>query len=99
MKPNITQTAWQSEVLHMLEENKSLLEVTTASRLEFDADQVLNRYWELAGLGPDVTKGNILGQLKALDALREEQTSALAGIPTKQLPLSEIYRSEWMDES
>jgi hypothetical protein len=99
MKPNITQTAWQSEVLHMLEENKSLLEVTTASRLEFDPDQVLNRYWELARLGPDETKGNILGQLKALDALREEQTSALTRKPTKQFRLNGIYRAAWMAES
>ncbi len=83
----------------MPEENKSALEVKTASRLEFDADQVLNRYWELARLGPDETKGNVMGQLKALDALREEQTSALARIPTKQLPLHEIYQSEWMEES
>jgi hypothetical protein len=99
MKPNITQTAWQSEVLRMLEENKSLLEVKTATRLEFDPDQVLNRYWELARLGPDETKGNILGQLKALDALREEQASALTGKPTKQFRLSGIYRAAWMAES
>ena len=83
----------------MLEENKSLLEVTTASRLEFDPDQVLNRYWELARLGADETKGNILGQLKALDALREEQTSALTRIPTKQFRLNGIYRAAWMPES
>ena len=83
----------------MLEENKSLLEVKTASRLEFDPDQVLDRYWDLARLGPDETKGNILGQLKALDALREEQTSALATIPTKQFRLNGVYRAAWMAES
>jgi hypothetical protein len=83
----------------MLEENKSLLEVTTASRLEFDPDQVLNRYWELARLGPDETKGNILGQLKALDALREEQTCAPTRSPTKQFRLNGVYRSAWMAES
>jgi hypothetical protein len=99
MKPNITQTACQSEVLCMPEENNSLLEVKTATRLEFDPDQVLNRYWELARLGPDETKGNILGQLKALDALREEQTSALTSKPTKQFRLNGIYRAAWMAES
>ncbi len=83
----------------MLKENKFSLEVTTASRLEFDADQVLNRYWELARLDPDATKGNILGQLKALDALREEQTSALARIPTDQSRPNGIYRAAWMAES
>jgi hypothetical protein len=99
MKPNITQTALQSEVLHMLEENKSVLEAKTASRLEFDPHQVLNRYWELARLGPDKTRGNILGQLKALDSLREEQTSALTRFPTNQVRLNGIYRAAWMAES
>ena len=77
----------------MPEENNSRVSV-----LEFDRDQVLNRYWELAKLGSEVTKGNITGQLKALDALREE----LAGKPkdtAKRLPSQKIYRSEWMDES
>ena len=77
----------------MPEENNSRVSV-----LEFDRDQVLNRYWELAKLGSEVTKGIITGQLKALDALREE----LAETPknaTKRLPSYGIYRSEWMDES
>jgi hypothetical protein len=99
MKPNITQTAWQSEVLRVLEENKSLMEVKTATRLEFDPDQVPSRYWELAMLGPDEAKGNILGKLKALDALRKEQASAITGKPTKQFRLNGIYRAAWMAES
>ena len=77
----------------MPEENNSRVSV-----LEFDRDQVLNRYWELAKLGSEVTKGNITGQLKALDALREE----LAEKPkdaAKGMPSQRIYRSEWMDES
>jgi hypothetical protein len=77
----------------MPEENNSRVSV-----LEFDRDQVLNRYWELAKLGSEVTKGNITGQLKALDALREE----LAEKPkdaAKGMPSQKIYRSEWMDES
>ncbi len=83
----------------MLTQNKSSLGAKTASQLEFDSDQVLNRYWELARLAPDVTKGNIAGQLKALDALREEQTAAPVKKPTKQLRLNAIYRSAWMAES
>jgi hypothetical protein len=93
MKPNITQTARQSEVLRMPEENNSRV-----SALEFDRDQVLNRYWELAKLNSEVTKGNITGQLKALDALRE----GLAEKPknaTKRMPSQGFYRSEWKHES
>jgi hypothetical protein len=78
-------------------ENKS-----RESALEFDRDQVLNRYWELAKLNSELTKGNITGQLKALDALREE----LALVPVEK-PRSlverthsqEVYRSGWMRES
>ena len=40
--------------------------------LKFDRNQILNRYWDLADLDPEKTKGNILGQLKALDSLCEE---------------------------
>ena len=35
-------------------------------------DQVLSKYWELANLRPEETKGSITGQLKALDSLCEE---------------------------
>jgi len=59
----------------MPEENNSRVSV-----LEFDRDQVLNRYWELGQTGPrKVTKGNITGQLKALDALREELAGEAEG--------------------
>ena len=47
----------------MLQLNKSL---------KFDRNQILNRYWDLADLDPEKTKGNILGQLKALDSLCEQ---------------------------
>ena len=67
--------------------------------LKIDRNQILNRYWELANLDPEKTKGNILGQLKALDALREEQTSALTRIPTTQLRPNGIYRAAWRAES
>ncbi len=40
--------------------------------LKFDRNQILNKYWDLADLDPEKTKGNILGQLKALDSLCEE---------------------------
>ncbi len=45
---------------------------STATGLKIDRDQILARYWELANLTPEETKGNITGQLKALDALCEE---------------------------
>ena len=68
--------------------------------LKFDRDQVLNRYWELATLDSDETKGNILGQLKALDSLCEELAQAeKPGVPTKPTPMPNIYQSSWMPKS
>ena len=80
----------------MPEENNSRVSV-----LEFDRDQVLNRYWELAKLDSEVTKGNITGQLKALDSLCEELAlEKPRGVAARNARASqEIYRSEWMDES
>ena len=66
--------------------------------LKFDRNQILNKYWDLADLDPEKTKGNILGQLKALDALREELA---AGDKPRQprLPEPDIYRAAWMPEA
>jgi hypothetical protein len=68
--------------------------------LKIDRNQILNRYWELANLTPEQTKGNITGQLKALAALWELLRSAPAEKPkpaAKPLPEVEIYRSGWLN--
>ena len=74
----------------MLPENKVL---------QFDRDQILNRYWELAKLDSDKTKGSITGQLKALDSLCQELAQTQAAKPRKTLHAPEIYRSAWRKES
>ena len=68
--------------------------------LKIDRNQILTRYWHLANLEPEKTKGNISGQLEALDALCELLGPALAEKPkaaAKPLPEVEIYRSGWMN--
>ena len=68
--------------------------------LEFDRNQILNRYWELANLDENQTKGNIMGQLKALDSLCEELApQAKPKTSAKQAAPPEIYRAAWMPES
>lgn len=65
--------------------------------LKFDRNQILNRYWELAELDPEKTKGNILGQLKALDSLCEELAAGdQPKSPATRAPEPEIYRAAWM---
>jgi hypothetical protein len=61
-------------------------------------EQILRKYWDLANLDPEVTKGNITGQLKALDSLREELVLPRPGIADKEKvqAVQEIYQSAWL---
>jgi hypothetical protein len=72
-------------------------------RRSLDREQVLDRLWELANLPPDMTRGSITGQVKAISmiiamenfipdrrALASENKSAPAPAPAK------IYKSEWL---
>jgi hypothetical protein len=67
--------------------------------LHFDRNQILNRYWELANLDTEETKGNILGQLKALDSLCEQLPAPPAEKPRQGPHAVSIYRSGWMKET
>jgi hypothetical protein len=68
--------------------------------LEFDRNQILNRYWELANLDENQTKGNITGQLKALDSLCEELAQPGKPKPAaKPAAAPEIYRAAWMPKA
>ena len=70
-------------------------------RLSLDREQVLNRLWEIANLSPEMTRGSITGQVKALSmivamqnfipnprAVSSEKKSAPA-------PAPQIYASAW----
>lgn len=72
----------------------TLKEESTAPGLKIDHDQILRKYWELANLSPEETKGNIMGQLKALDSLCQELH--LRPADTNRSGKPEIYRSAWM---
>jgi|GEM_PF-5847860 len=62
--------------------------------------EILRKYWELANLDPEVTKGTITGQLKALDSLCEELALEESGDdPSTSRPQQQIYRSAWLRES
>jgi hypothetical protein len=60
-------------------------------------EQILAKYWELANLNPEITKGTITGQLKALDSLWQELASEDAGEDDGAgLPSQQVYRSAWL---
>jgi hypothetical protein len=68
--------------------------------LKFHRNDVLNKYWDLALLDPETTKGSILGQLKALDALCEELAEGNKPKHTaSHLPEPDIYRATWLPEA
>ncbi len=76
------------------------MKLVSNKALEFDRNQILNRYWELANLDEDKTKGNITGQLKALDSLCEELAQPGKPKPAaKPVAAPEIYRAGWMPEA
>jgi hypothetical protein len=65
---------------------------------EVGRDQILGRYWELANLDPKETKGNITGQIKALDSICEQ----LPLVPVekhKRVRTLDVYQSGWMNRS
>jgi hypothetical protein len=71
-------------------------------RLNPDREQVLARLWEIANLSPDMTRGSVTGQVKAVSmiiamenfipnrhAVSSEEKSAPAAVP-------QIYKSAWL---
>ncbi len=71
-------------------------------RLNLDREQVLNRLWEIANLSPEMTRGSVTGQVKALSiivamenfipdrrAISSEKKSAPPPVH------AEIYASAW----
>src|ERR1700722_9339081 len=87
MEPNITRMTLPTEI-HLV------------PSLKFNRNDVLNKYWDLAGLDPEKTKGNILGQLKALDLLCEELAQGeKPRPPATPDPDPDIYRAGWMPQA
>jgi hypothetical protein len=73
-------------------------------RLNLDRKQVLNRLWEIANLGPEMTRGSITGQVKALSMIvamenfipdRHALSSEKKSTPA---PTAQIYKSAWLRE-
>ena len=100
-KPRVR--AYMAEHRAALREKLVLEESEGLRKLNVGRDKVLERLWELATLPPDVTRGNINGQLKAIAMF-----SAMGGLfpatpeaQPEQPPVpppvkAEIYVSEWL---
>lgn len=58
--------------------------------------EILHKYWELANLDPEATKGTITGQLKALELLADQLDWASDASEGRATPPA-IYRAAWLD--
>jgi hypothetical protein len=82
-------------------DSKNVSKRRTRESEVFSRRQILRKYWDLANLDPEVTKGNITGQLKALDSLREELVLSHPPAAEKEKTgdSQEIYQSAWLRSS
>ena len=72
-------------------------------RLTLDREQVLDRLWQLANLDPEMTRGSITGQVKAISmivAMENFIPDRRAVSAEKKSPLApaQIYTSAWLRE-
>jgi len=71
-------------------------------RFHLGREQVLDRLWELASLGPEITRGSITGQVKAISmivAIEGLIPDRRAGSAEKPPPTkAQIYEAEWHRE-
>jgi hypothetical protein len=74
-------------------------------RLNLGREQVLARLWEIANLSPEMTRGSITGQVKALSMIvaiqglipdRRAGSSEKTSAPPPDHP--QIYRAAWLDK-
>ena len=71
-------------------------------RLNLDREQVLARLWEIANLGPEMTRGSITGQVKALsmiiaiEGLIPDRRAAAAQKSGPPPITAQIYQAEWL---
>jgi hypothetical protein len=72
-------------------------------RRSLDREQVLNRLWEIANLSPEMTRGSVTGQVKALSMIVAMENfipdRRAVSSPEKKsppAPTPEIYASAWL---
>ena len=102
-KPRVR--AYMAEHRAALHEKLLLQESEGLRKLNVGRDKVLERLWELATLPPDVTRGNINGQLKAvamfaaMGGLFPAAPAAQPEQPPASPPVKpQIYVAEWRRE-
>jgi hypothetical protein len=72
-------------------------------RQELRREQVLDRLWEISKMSPEMTRGSITGQVKALamivaieSLIPDRRAGSAEKKPAPPLPEVDIYRSAWL---
>ena len=69
-------------------------------RRSLDREQVLDRLWEIANLGPEMTRGSITGQVKALEMIVAMQdlipNRRAVSAETKSAPAPSPHTAAWL---
>jgi hypothetical protein len=90
---------------HLVEQDTSLSRcaVEGQHRLNVSRDQVLARLWEIAHLSPEMTRGSITGQVKALSMIiaiegliPDRRAASAQNKPAPPPVTAQIYQAEWL---
>jgi hypothetical protein len=72
-------------------------------RFNLSRDQILDRLWEIANLGPEMTRGSITGQVKALSMIiaiegliPDRRAASAQNKPVPPPVTPQIYQAEWL---
>jgi hypothetical protein len=96
--------AMQQQLLEQ-ESDLSRRAVEKLRQQEQRREQVLDRLWEIAGLSPEITRGCITGQVKAIamivaieGLIPDRRAGSEEKKSTPPLPKPDIYEAEWLRE-
>jgi hypothetical protein len=73
-------------------------------RLNVDREQVLKRLWEIANLSPEMTRGSVTGQVKALSMIVAmenfipDRRAVASEKKSPPAPTAQIYTAAWLRE-
>jgi hypothetical protein len=90
---------------HLVEQDPSLPRraVEGQHRLNVSRDQVVARLWEIAHLSPEMTRGSITGQVKALSMIiaiegliPDRRAASAQNKPAPPPVTAQIYQAEWL---
>jgi hypothetical protein len=90
---------------HRAAVQQQLVEQDTGEQRRFNLsrDQILDRLWEIANLSPEMTRGSITGQVKALSMIiaiegliPDRRAASAQNIPAPPPVTAQIYKAEWL---